>query len=116
MAVIDWWYETTSLAEDAFGEGGMGHSAVDELGALYGLRPDLQSTMGKGPVPSYHIYKGAKVYPSPRPVLTYRQQGDVVDLARLTPQKCAAFADGATTILEEMIQTIREGWEEIGKP
>jgi creatinine amidohydrolase len=116
VAVIDWWYETTALAESVFGEGGMGHSGIDELGALYGLCPQFQAEMKAEPVPSYHLYRGTKVYPAPRPVLTRRNRDDVVDLSRLTPEVMEQFVAGATDILTEMITTIRDGWNEIGKP
>lgn len=115
VAVIDWWYETTALAEEVFGEDGFGHSGIDELGALYGLCPQFRAEMKAEPTPSYHLYRGTKVYPSPRPVLTYKKKGEVVDLSRLTNTVCEQFAAGATDTLAEMITTIRDGWDQIGK-
>jgi creatinine amidohydrolase len=115
VAVIDWWWEVQKQAVEIFGEGGMGHSAVDELGMLLGLQPEAGGAMPREPVPSFYKYKGLQVYPSPRPVITYERPDDAVDLGRLTPERCARFAEQATDTLELMIREILEGWEEIGR-
>ncbi len=114
VAVIDWWYETSKTASEIFGEEGLGHAAIDEMGALLGLCPELREKMSEGPVPSYHLYRGTKVYPAPRPVLTYRNPEDIVDYARLTPECCERFVDISTDILEKIIIDIRDGWNAIG--
>ena len=38
VAVVDWWWEVQKLAVEIFGEGGMGHAAIDEMAMLAGLR------------------------------------------------------------------------------
>lgn len=113
VAVIDWWPEAGQDAERIFGPGGLGHSAVDEMGALLGLCPDLRDAVPTKVVPSFYNYKGLKAYPSPRPVMTYDHPDDPVDLSRLTPEKCAQFADAVTDMLERMIRDILSGWREI---
>lgn len=113
--VIDWWSELQGEAIEIFGEGGMGHSAIDEMAALVGLCPEIDATLAKKVVPSFYNYKGLRAYPSPRPVLTYTQPNDPVDLSRLTPEKCTEFADRITAQLEVMIRDVFEGWEAIGR-
>lgn len=113
VAVIDWWIDAGAEAERIFGPGGMGHSAVDELGALLGLRPDLRDTVPCEKVPSFYNYRGVQVYPSPRPVMTYEHPDDPVDLSRLTPETCTAFGDAVLALTEKMIREIRTGWSEL---
>ena len=113
VAVIDWWIGAGPEAERIFGPGGMGHSAVDELGALLGLRPDLRDAVPSEEVPSFYNYRGLQVYPSPRPVITYDHPDDPVDLSRLTPDRCEAFRKGVLDLVEKMIREIRAGWDEI---
>jgi len=115
VAVIDWWWEVQPNAEEIFGKEGMGHAAVDEMGFLLGLYPDLRAQLPSGRVPSYYVYKGVKAYPSPRPTMTYDHANDPVDFARLTPEKCAQFAEVVVDRMEKIIRDIREGWMEIGQ-
>ncbi len=113
-AVIDWWFEAERLAIEIFGEGGMGHAAVDEMAILLGLRPDVAPAVPCEPVPSFYKYKGLQTHPAVRPVMTYDHAEDPVDLSRLTPEKCARFATQVTDLLERMIREILAGWEAIG--
>lgn len=115
VAVIDWWHEVQPLAVEVFGEGGMGHSAIDEMAMLTGLRPDAGGALPREPVPAFYKYKGLQVFPSPRPVITYDHADDAVDFARLDAEKCASFAEQTTDALELMIREILEGWEDVGR-
>ncbi|MBM3317685.1 MAG: creatininase family protein [Candidatus Eisenbacteria bacterium] len=114
-AVIEWWFEAQALAEEIFGAEGLGHAAVDELGLLAGLRPDLAADFPRGPVPSYAVLKGVKAYPAPRPVLTYDQAGETVDLARLAPESCERFAEGVLRIVSRAIREILSGWQALDR-
>jgi len=115
VAVIDWWFEVQTEAREIFGAEGMGHAAIDEMGFLLGLRPDLRRDMPAGRVAAYYVYKGVRAYPAPRPVMTYDRPDDPVDFARLTPEMCARFTDVVIDRMERVIRDIREGWMEIGK-
>jgi len=115
VAVIDWWWEVQAQAEEIFGPGGMGHAAIDEMGTLLGLRPDLADRLPHKKTPSFYVYKGVKTYPAVRPCMTYDHPGDPVDFARLTPEKCVRFADVVTDQMEKMIREILAGWAAIGK-
>jgi creatinine amidohydrolase len=115
VAVLDWWWEVQKLAVEIFGEGGMGHAAIDEMAMLVGLRPDVGAAVPREPVPAFYKYKGLQVFPSPRPVITYDHADEAVDFGRLDPEKCARFAEQATDAMELMIREILEGWEEIGR-
>jgi creatinine amidohydrolase len=115
VAVIDWWFEAQRLAIEIFGEGGMGHAAVDEMAMLAGLNPEAGGALPREPAASFYKYKGLQVTPSPRPVITYDHPDDAVDFARLEPEKCARFAEQTVDLLELMIREILEGWEEIGR-
>jgi creatinine amidohydrolase/Fe(II)-dependent formamide hydrolase-like protein len=113
LAIIDWWRSTEDLAGEVLGPGGMGHAAIDELGLLAGLRPDLAGSIPRESVPSHFYYSGLKTYPIPRPVITYGNPQVPVDLSRLTPEGCAQFAHRVTDHLENMIRGIQEGWQQI---
>jgi creatinine amidohydrolase len=110
-AVIDWWWEAGEEAKAIFGPGGMGHAAIDEMGVLLGLVPEMRERLPLEPVPAYYVFKGVQAYPSPRPVMTYDHPDDPVDFSRLEPQKCARFAEYVTDLVERMIREIREGWD-----
>jgi creatinine amidohydrolase len=114
-AVLDWWPEVQKQAVEIFGEGGLGHAAIDEMAMLLGLQPEAGGVMPREPVASFYKYKGLQVYPTPRPVITYDHPDDGVDYARLAPEKCARFAEQVTDTLELMIREILEGWEEVGR-
>jgi len=114
-AVIEWWHEAESIAIEIFGEGGLGHSAVDELGMLVGLCPELEATIPKQTVSSYYLYKGVKPYPAPHPVLTYGRPDDPVDLSRLEPEKCRRFAEQVTDLMARIVREILTGWQGIGR-
>jgi creatinine amidohydrolase len=114
-AVIDWWLDTQHHARELFGEGGMGHSAIDEMGALLGFCPELRQGMPREPVPSFYNYRGLRALPAPRAVMTYDHPDDPVDFSRLTPEKCATFAERVTETLVTMINEIVAGWKEIGR-
>lgn len=109
-AVIEWWFEAQERAEEIFGDEGLGHAAVDELGLLAGLRPDLAGAIPREPVPAYYCFKGVKAFPAPRPVLTYERAGEPVDLSRLTPERCERFAAEVLDQMAEMIRAILSGW------
>lgn len=109
--VIDWWPELQDEAIEIFGAGGMGHSAVDEMAALLGFCPEFEPRLAKETVPSFYNSRGLRAYPSPRPVMTYDHPDDPVDFRRLTPEKCAQFADRITERLVAMLQDIFEGWD-----
>ncbi|MFH1143573.1 MAG: creatininase family protein [Candidatus Eisenbacteria bacterium] len=114
VAVIDWWWEVQTQAAEIFGKEGLGHAAVDEMGMLLGLHPEVRPGMPSGPVPSFYVYKGVQAYPAPRPVMTYERPDDPVDFSRLTPERCARFADLVTECMERIIREIQTGWGEIG--
>jgi creatinine amidohydrolase len=115
VAVLDWWWEVQNQAAEIFGPGGMGHAAIDEMGTLLGLRPDLSDRVPRKKTPSYYVYKGVRTYPAVRPCMTYDHADDPVDFARLTPEKCARYADVVTDQMEKMIREILAGWNAIGK-
>jgi creatinine amidohydrolase len=115
VAVLDWWWEVQAQAAEIFGPGGMGHAAIDEMGTLLGLRPDLADRVPRGKTPSFYVYKGVKTYPAVRPCMTYDHADDPVDFTRLTPEKCARYADAVTDQMEKMIREILAGWGAIGK-
>ncbi len=112
-AVFDWWVNADNQPEEFFGEKGMGHAAIDEMGALLGLCPELAEAVKRDSLPAYRIRSDVKVYPSPRPILTYREGDAEVDFSRLTPERCGRFADRITVLLESAIQEIRRGWDEM---
>ncbi|MGC8893661.1 MAG: creatininase family protein [candidate division WOR-3 bacterium] len=113
VAIIDWWVETRKDAEEIFGKGGMGHSAIDEMAALLGFCPEFRDSMPGAEVPAHYYWQGVRVYPVPRPVIVYENPDERVDFSRLTPEKCAGFADRITDVMERMILGILEGWREI---
>jgi creatinine amidohydrolase len=114
-AVIDWWTAVESDARAIFGEEGMGHAAIDEMGALLGFHPELRAGLPAGEVPSFHFDKGVRAYPVPRPVITYTRLGEKVDFARLTPEKCAQFAERVVDAMAASITGILEGWKDAGR-
>jgi len=116
VSVIDWWEETRIHATEIFGERGMGHAAVDEMGALLGFCPELRDRMPQGVVESYYSRKGVMSYPVPKPCITYESPDERVDFARLTPDKCALFAQKITRTMAELIALILSGWKEIKGP
>ncbi|MEO0192787.1 MAG: creatininase family protein [candidate division WOR-3 bacterium] len=113
VAVIDWWVETRRHAEEIFGKEGMGHSAIDEMGALLGFCPRFRDSLPKGEVPAYYYWQGVRVYPVPRPVIVYENPEERVDFSRLSPERCSEFADRITDVMERMIRDILAGWREI---
>jgi len=113
VAVIDWWVETRREAEEVFGKGGMGHSAVDEMGALFGFCSGFRDSLPGGEVPCYYYWQGVRVYPVPRPVIVYESPDEKVDFSRLRPEKCTEFAERVTATTERMIRDILEGWKGI---
>jgi creatinine amidohydrolase len=115
VAVFDWWWEVQTQAAEIFGPGGMGHASIDEMGALLGLCPELSERVPRKKVPSFYVYKGLKTFPAVRPAMTYDHPDDPVDFARLTPEKCAQFADVVTDVAEKVIREILAGWGEIGR-
>ena len=114
-AVIDWWTAVESDARAIFGEEGMGHAAIDEMGALLGFHPELRAKLPAGEVPSFHFDKGVRAYPVPRPVITYTRLGEKVDFARLTPERCAQFAERVVDAMAASITGILEGWKDAGR-
>jgi len=113
VAVIDWWVETRRDAEEIFGKGGMGHSAIDEMAALLGFCPRFRDSLPGGEVASYYYWQGVRVYPVPRPVIVYENPDERVDFSRLTPEKCSAFAERVTDVMARVIEEILAGWREI---
>ncbi len=114
VAVLDWWFEVSEKAVEIFGPGGMGHAAVDEMGMLVGLCPEVADRVPREKVDAFYVYKGLQTYPAVRPTMTYDHADDPVDFSRLTSEKCAAFADAVTDHVERMIREIQEGWDAIG--
>ena len=112
-AVIEWWFEAEAHAEEIFGRGGFGHAAIDELGLLAGLRPDLAPAIPRETVTAYYVYPGVKVYPVPRPVIVSEPTDNPVDLSRLTPERCDRFATEVVDLLAGMIRDILAGWRAI---
>lgn len=113
VAIIDWWVETRREAEEIFGKGGMGHSAIDEIGALLGFCPEFRDSLLQGEVPAYYYWQGVRVYPVPRPVMVYESPDEKVDFSRLTPEKCAEFAEKIIDTMERMILGILEAWKSL---
>ncbi|MBU1701745.1 MAG: creatininase family protein [Candidatus Eisenbacteria bacterium] len=111
VAVIDWWFEGQPDAVEIFGEGGMGHAGIDEMGLLLGLHPEIRNHLPQKAVPAYYRFKGVTAIPTPRPVIIYDHPESPVDFARLTEDKCTAFADRILHRMEEIIRNIMTGWD-----
>lgn len=106
VAVMHWWVLCEDIVHRIYNTEG-GHAAVDETAAIIACAPNSVKKEYYNPTMLYQIKPGLSVYPTPTPILIYKENSGALDFDSLKANK---YFDAVCDKMKDICLDTLAGW------